>query len=606
MPSDGTGTTERREKQPKNEDSKETVNKQRNEKEEKETGSSGLRTLPQGEEESKHNSDAIESDLKSKSLDRNGQDEERTIWKEKRVMSESLKARNSRLNNSKFSIEMKTMQDLEEARLALTRLKHVMKTVTHTNSATQTVKITEEKVLQGENGAKTNVEKTSCVESISTLQEKEMTVKKGNTGRRGESGFKTMKRGAGFNNPSEDGFAGSVIADDGKFVKQKGESIVLSKNDPGSKFDYLIPSKNTRDNVIAESLFEQLKGSVPSGPKHTPPLKDKAFLPSVRNCEDLGRKKLKGEAVSAECLTQDSKKQTHGTSAGRDVGVESFVSTTEFTKAEENELSTDERTLLDSDGEVVLMKQTLADEISANVPTDSLLSERTSEAKVLEQSEKKNNRNTKVNIGSTASDNNNLKVNSVESVSATQIKGSDLEIESKKHHWKINPGEYEKPNSNVPENNGEKFSTAYDDARSKTRDEEDYNNKDSGRPDTNGVVKNPKNANGEKSKAEKRQNRLDSSATKELPAKSDKSSKLNEVKFKPSPNMKEKVNSAEFLHSVGAGSSVFETSFMNVQTDGSLQDLSEEECRHIEGVQALIVRNKQFSAWLSLDTKNIE
>ena len=197
-------------------------------------------------------------------------------------------------------------------------------------------------------------------------------------------------------------------------------------------------------------------------------------------------------------------------------------------------------------------------------------------------------------------------MNSVESVSATQIKGSDLEIEGKKHHGKTNPGEYEKPNSNVPENNGEKFSTTYDDARSKTRDEEGYNNKDSGRPDTSGVVKNPKNANGEKSKAEKRQNRLDSSATKELPAKSDKSSKLNEVKFKPSPNMKEKVNSAEFLHSVGAGSSVFETSFMNVQTDGSLQDLSEEECRHIEGVQALIVRNKQFSAWLSLDTKNIE
>ena len=584
MPSDGTGTTERQEKQPKNEDSEETVNKQRNEKEEKETGSSGLRTLPQGEEESKHNSDAIESDLKSKSLDRNGQDEERTIWKEKRVMSESLKARNSRLNNSKFSIEMKTMQDLEEARLALTRLKHVMKTVTHTNSATQTVKITEEKVLQSENGAKTNVEKTSCVESISTLQEKEMTVKKGNTGRRGESGFKTMKRGAGFNNPSEDGFAGSVIADDAKFFKQKGESIVLSKNDPGSKFDYLIPSKNTRDNVIAESLFEQLKGSVPSGPKHTPPLKDKAFLPSVRNCEDLGRKKLKGEAVSAECLTQDSKKQTHGTSAGRDVGVKSFVSTTEFTKPEENELSTDKRTLLDSDGEVILMKQTLADEISANVPTDSLLSERTSEAKVL-----------RVRVREC-----------FESVSATQIKGSDLEIESKKHHWKTNPGEYEKPNSNVPENNGEKFSTDYDDARSKTRDEEGYNNKDSGRPDTNGVVKNPKNANREKSKAEKRQNRLDSSATNELPAKSDKSSKLNEVKFKPSPNMKEKVNSAEFLHSVGAGSSVFETSFMNVQTDGSLQDLSEEECRHIEGVQALIVRNKQFSAWLSLDTKNIE
>lgn len=128
----------------------------------------------------------------------------------------------------------------------------------------------------------------------------------------------------------------------------------------------------------------------------------------------------------------------------------------------------------------------------------------------------------------------------------------------------------------------------------------------SDRTDTSGVVKNPKNTNGGKSKLEKRQTRLDSSVTKELPAKSDKSSKANNVQFKRSPDIKEQVNSAEFLHSVGAGSSVFETSFMNVQTDGSLQDLSDEECRHIEGVRALIVRNKQFSAWLSLETKNID
>lgn len=46
-----------------------------------------------------------------------------------------------------------------------------------------------------------------------------MIVKKGNIGWCGESGFKMMKWGVGFNNFSEDGFVGSVIVDDGKFVK---------------------------------------------------------------------------------------------------------------------------------------------------------------------------------------------------------------------------------------------------------------------------------------------------------------------------------------------------------------------------------------------------
>lgn len=45
---------------------------------------------------------------------------------------------------------------------------------------------------------------------------------------------------------------------------------------------------------------------------------------------------------------------------------------------------------------------------------------------------------------------------------------------------------------------------------------------------------------------------------------------------------------------------------MNVHTGGSVQELNDGECRHIEGIQALVIRNKQFSAWLSLDTKNIE
>lgn len=57
---------------------------------------------------------------------------------------------------------------------------------------------------------------------------------------------------------------------------------------------------------------------------------------------------------------------------------------------------------------------------------------------------------------------------------------------------------------NVLENNGEKFLIVYDDVRSKIRDEEGYNNKDFGRLDISGVVKNFKNVNGEKSKVEKR------------------------------------------------------------------------------------------------------
>lgn len=57
---------------------------------------------------------------------------------------------------------------------------------------------------------------------------------------------------------------------------------------------------------------------------------------------------------------------------------------------------------------------------------------------------------------------------------------------------------------------------------------------------------------------------MDLSVIKELFVKSDKLSKLNEVKFKLLFNMKEKVNSVEFFYSVGVGLSVFEISFMNV------------------------------------------
>lgn len=595
LPSDDTGTAEIQESPLRNTKFETSANNQQNSKEKNENRSSGSQTQPQGKGKSKQKSMALESDSKLKSS-------EDTIWKEKGKATESFKATNSQLNNFNIlTAEVKNMHDLEEARLALTRLKHVMKTVTHANSASQTVDMAEDKVPQTEDGAKTTTEKTSPVESTSTVQEKESKIRKGNAGRRGERGLKMLKRDAGLNTPSKEGGSRTVVVDDAKLAKQKGESISISKNAPGLKFESL-PSKNTRDNPLAELLFAQPKGSLPVGPKHTPPLKDKEPLAHVRNCENLGRKKRKGEAFTAECLTQDPNKQVQSSSAERVTSIEQTLSTIGFTKAEINERSTTKSNVLpDSDGEAVLMKQTSADKISAAASTDSLASERTAEATVHELSEKTTGKDTKVGGGSSTSGKNNLEVNSAENVSV-ESKTSDVEIEDTKQHDQATTGANDKRDAKVSGNNERKPTPVEDVTKSKTGDKEVDNVNETGRTATSGIVKNPKNSNRGQ---DKRQIRSSSSAKKELPTVGDKSNMVHDATT-ASINIKEQVKNAQFLHSVGAGSSVFETSFMNVHTDGSLQDLSEEECRHIEGIQALIVRNKQFSAWLSLDTKNVE
>lgn len=555
---------------------------------------------------------------------------------------------------------------------ALNRLKNVIKTVTRVSSTSKFVNVVEDKGVEMEGDEKTVSNEQSSVDSASVAHEgkSEVTkseVRRGNAGRRGESGPKMLKSGAAA---SKEDASRSLFADDAKLAKQKGESILMNKNGPSSQF----PSKNTRELPIADLLFEhqQPRGSLPTGPKHTPPLKDKESLVQVRKCENRGTKKRKGEAFTLECFTKDSSKQEES-ATDSDPAIEQPLRTTEFSKAATNEPSTGRSDIpaLDSDGETVLMKQTSTDEISATASSDSTASERTSEAKVLEISENKTAFaedvvKSKTTEGedldkASANSNKHSEVKSEEGESANR-KASDGEIENGKQNDQATANSSENSEIKIPEtsnkeiqngtqlekttvSSGENPKTkvpvnsenkAEDVAGGKASDRKEVDI--SGIPETRSLDNSeskPASADVTKGKASdkkadkgkdltggapakiitgNRENSSDrrdsiistpSNVNKELPSADGKSRKTLDAK-KASQNIKEQVKNAEFLHSVGAGSSVFETSFMNVHTDGSLQDLSEEECRHIEGVQALVVRNKQFSAWLSLDTKNIE
>ena len=522
--------------------------------------------------------------------------------------SGTLEATNSQPDNSNVSTDEKTMHDLEVARLALNRLKNVIKTVTRVNSASQTVDIAEDKGKQSKEEKRAESDKPSLDEGVSITHGKKSGIKnaelrKVNAGRRGESGTKVLKRDSGGDTRNKEDTAKSVIVEDAKLGKQKGESILMSKNGPGSKF----ASKNTREMASEELLFEheQAKANHPTGPKHTPPLKVKDSFVQVKNCENIGRKKRKGEAFTVDCVTQDVSKQVESSNKESEEAIDQSLTTSEFSEASTKEplASKSDIQPFDSDNEAVLMKKTSTDEISATTSSDSAASERTSEAKLLDQSRNKTNFAEDVVKSETSvkkcddkpslNGNKNSEIKDTEDVSA-KSKASDG-----KQHEQPATSDSENPVTNVLEN-GERNIAEESAARRKIND------------------KNIDNANDRIGAAtvitEAAENSSDglgsvvstsSKLNQELPTVDYKAHQALDAK-KASQNIKEQVKNAEFLHSVGAGSSVFETSFMNVHTDGSLQDLSDEECRHIEGVEALIVRNKQFSAWLSLDTKNIE
>ena len=531
----------------------------------KENVSSGMRD--KSLENANLESEPVEahSDSKTKLKTSDGQSG-KTIFKKKSGTDETLRATNpAQSDNSNVSAEEKTMQDL-------------IKTVIRVSSTSKTVNVVEDLGVEIKGDEETVSNKPSSVDSESAAQEeksevKKSEVRKGNAGRRGESGLKMLKSGAAA---SKEDASRSLFADEAKLAKQKGESILMNKNGPSSQF----PSKNTREMPTADLLFEhqQPRRSLPTGPKHTPPLKDKESLLQVRNCENRGTKKRKGEAFTMECFTQDPSKQVES-ATDSDTALEKPLSTTEFSKAATNEPSTRRSDIpaLDSDGEAVLMKQTSTNEISATASSDSTASERTSEAKVLEISENKTAFaedvvKSKTTEGedldkASANSNKHSEVKSEEGESANR-KASDGETKNGKQNDQATANSRENSEVKIPETSKKKTT---EDAKRKTSDKEIQNGQQH-----------------EKTTAKTNSERKTSAGAENV------------------AKQKKQVKNAEFLHSVGAGSSVFETSFMNVHTDGSLQDLSEEECRHIEGVQALVVRNKQFSAWLSLDTKNIE
>jgi len=504
----------------------------------------------------------------------------------------TLDATNSQSDSSSVSAEEKNMHDLEEARLALNRLKTVIKTVTRVNSASQTVDIAEDKGKRTEKEKQTAPNKPNLDQGPLITREQKSGInnsdqRKVSAGRRGESGTKVLKRESGVETRNNEDTAKSVIVEDAKLAKQKGESILMSKNEPGSKF----ASKNTREMASAELLFEHqhAKASLSLGPKHTPPLKEKESLVQVKNCENIGRKKRKGEAFTADCVTQDTNKQVESSSKEGDEAADQSSTTSELSKAATNKPSAATKSDIhpfDPDSEAVLMKQTSADEISATTSSDSAASERTSEAKVIEESQNKTNSAEEV-VKSETSVKKGVDKPSTNANKNSEVKtGEDVSAKSKASHGKqhelAGTSGSENPETKVLENGGGNIAEAKS-AKNKDRDKK-VDKANDHISATTVITENPENSSDGRG----------SKARQVLDAK------------KASQNIKEQVKNAEFLHSVGAGSSVFETSFMNVHTDGSLQDLSDEECRHIEGVEALIVRNKQFSAWLSLDTKNIE
>ena len=559
-------------------------------------------------EKAKSPTEAIEASLDSKTNLKNSGTKDEENEKLTGKTSERLEATNSQSDNSNVSTDEKTMHDLEVARLALNRLKNVIKTVTRVNSASQTVDITEDKGKQTKEEKRAVPNKPSLDEGVSITHWKKSGIKnaelrKVNAGRRGESGTKVLKRDSGGDARNKEDTAKSVIVEDAKLAKQKGESILMSKNGPGSKF----ASKNTREMASEELLFEheQAKANHPTGPKHTPPLKVKDSFVQVKNCENIGRKKRKGEAFTVDCVTQDMSKQVESSNKESEEATDQSSTTSEFSEASTKEPLASKSNIqpFHSDNEAVLMKKTSTDEISATTSSDSTASERTSEAKVLDESQNKTNSTEDVVKSETSvkkgvdklspNGNKNSEIKDTEDVSA-KSKASDG-----KQHEQAAISDSENPVTNVLEN-GERNIAEENAAKSKINGKKVDNAND--RIGATAVITEaPENSSDGLGSVVSTSSKFN----QELPTVDYKAHQALDAK-KASQNIKEQVKNAEFLHSVGAGSSVFETSFMNVHTDGSLQDLSDEECRHIEGVEALIVRNKQFSAWLSLDTKNIE
>lgn len=580
--------------------------------------SSGIKSKPT--ENAMFITEAVEanthSEMKLKSGDNNDEEIGSSIGKEEGTTSETLEVS----DNTNISVEERTMQNLAEARVALKRLKSIIKTVSRArSSASSTVDVSNgegsqvDSNIDSKTSAKTipSQSKLSSIKRTPTVDEKESYAKKvgnpGRTGRRGESGFKVLKN-------KEDGDK-VVITEESKIAKKKGESTLMSKNGPG--FDK-IASKNAREISNAELPFEEPKESRPIGPKHTPPLEGKSVLAQGKNCENLGRKKRKGEAFAMECLNQEPRTQEQSSITETGEGTKQRVSTTEFSKAKATSTATSP---LLSDAEAISMKHTSPNEISAAAASSAHASERTSEAEIGEKGERKTPAVEDVAKSRTSDKESDSENGNGEAASekSDSIENSSKESENVKQYDQMASGG--KKYSDAKNEKSEMNISFVEDEKIKTSSEDSENFKKVSRSNTGGKTSDAKEksemkdfttvdmkstSSDKESENLKQHDRATTTGGKN-PEKTNKGQKATQknTEFKSSKahnsdkasqSVKEKVKEAEFLHKVGAGSNVFETSFMNVQTAGPVQEPSEDECKHIEGVQALVIRNKQFSA----------
>lgn len=512
--------------------------------------------------------------------------------------SETLsEAANAPSDNSNISSEEETMRNLQEARLALNRLNSIIKTVSCSRqSASSTMDVADEISSQSGSSVDSGDASKTTSTPIKATSTESAQMKAGDSqrvGRRGEIGVMMPSRDSDRRKDN----AEIIFLEETKFSKQKGESLLISKNGPGLKWNQMA-SKNTREDSNVELLFEEAKGSRHIGPKHTPPLQSQDMLVLAQKCHSVGAKRRKGEASAMECLTQDTDVQTQ--SSTTPFAIPQTNAETDFSKSTTNS------------------EQTGSDD-SAKVSSNDMASDQSS----LKEKVRENGEENKVDRNETI-DGKSEKYSDLNVVGNSEMKGS------KQSEIAAQVGESEgaeNSDSTVVDKSELKISSDQDSGEEKTWEEEDQNLEESGRDNGEGegkISSSDRNAN-EKSNVnggkDSKQNKHATVAADESLEKGEKStsskSQMEEERTdykskktvhndKASQTIKERVREAEFLHKVGAGSNVFETNFMNVRTSGALHELSDEECKHIEGVHVLIMRNKHFSAWLSLDTKNVE
>ncbi|XP_074638202.1 tetratricopeptide repeat protein 17-like [Acropora palmata] len=498
-------------------------------------------------------------------------------------------------DNKNISVEAKATQNLEEARLALNRLEDVVQTVSQ-NRKTAASTAKSDTVASSVKGTQSAGDKESRV-----------TNRKARRSRRGETGQKLSSNDADGKEDS----AKAVITEEIKIPRPKGEPMYMSKNGPS------VLSKNTREIPSADEMFEDRKEDKPFGPKHTPPLESKHVFSRTNNCASMGGKKRKGEVFALNCLPQVPSTE------GEEVTKQAEVSTSEFSEAEIKQETKGEINLpLQSDSETMSVVKTSFDEMSAtgsshSSPTnDSLEAEaaekqgmNNTDAKVLMSSdERTKDRNVGSKLKSKLAEQSEM-MTDIKNGCVADSKLSDCQTTKRQHTVasakKLSAKEAEKAEDKTPPLETEPIGKQSEDVARLSRGSSRASKRSVENKQTKSHVKVSSSASleGDYNNEDKRKVKPSVATLKSQ----QKSPELKTSRATTSQKLKDgTVKEVDYIHKVGAGSSVFETSFLNVPTSGSLQELGDEECKHIEGVQALVVRNRYFSAWLSLDTKNID